>query len=257
MLATVAAARAYLGLTSTAQDALLASLIARASGAIEAYCGRRFGAVAAYARRTVDGTGSATLILPGGQPVIGVTYLAIDGVEVRAAASSADEGYIADDMGVFLTAARFPFRRRCVVCSWTAGETASQAGIVPATPHTITPTTDGWAAADLGVAYATHNGGAALALVAAAPGEGQYAFAEGVYTFAAADAGRAVVMTYAPVPAAIEAIALEMAGGALKRRERLGVTSKSLAGESISYSQDVLSSEQMAVLGPFRSMVPA
>jgi len=257
MLARVAAAKAYLGTTGTAQDALLAALIARASNAIEVYCGRRFGAVSTYTRRALDGTGSSTVVLPGGQPIIGVSYLAIDGREVPAAQDSTDEGFIAGERDVFLTLTRFPFRRRCVVCTWTAGETASETGTVPATPFQLTPTTDGWAAEDLGVRYDTHSGGAALARVAAAPAEGQYAYSEGVYTFAEADLGRAVVMSYAPVPAAIEQVAVEMAGAAIKRRDRLGVSSKSLAGESISYDASVMSDAQAAVLGPFRSMVPA
>lgn len=66
---------------------------------------------------------------------------------------------------------------------------------IPATPYTITPTvpnTGTWVA-DLGVRNAN---GVPLIRVASAPATGQYTVAAGVYTFAAADTGTTVFISY-------------------------------------------------------------
>jgi len=67
---------------------------------------------------------------------------------------------------------------------------------IPATPFQITPTVPGggtWSA-DLGVVSAST--GRPLKRVASAPATGQYSVAVGVYTFAAADTGQTVYISY-------------------------------------------------------------
>lgn len=67
---------------------------------------------------------------------------------------------------------------------------------VPAsTPFTVTVTNSAHWTRDLGVFYATT--GQPLQAVASGPTVGQYTVASGVYTFAAADEGAAVLMSYA------------------------------------------------------------
>ncbi|GHH09366.1 hypothetical protein GCM10008023_05960 [Sphingomonas glacialis] len=66
---------------------------------------------------------------------------------------------------------------------------------IPATPYSITPTIAGagtWVA-DLGVKNAF---GVAMVCVASAPATGQYMVSAGVYTFAAADTGQTVFISY-------------------------------------------------------------
>jgi len=68
--------------------------------------------------------------------------------------------------------------------------------LIPATPFTITPTvpnTGTWSE-DLGV---MSDSAVAMTRVASAPATGQYSVAAGVYTFAAADTGRKVFISYA------------------------------------------------------------
>ncbi len=62
-------------------------------------------------------------------------------------------------------------------------------------PYTITPVppNSGVYSEDLGVQYAT---GIPFTIVASAPSKGQYSVAAGVYTFAAADEGAAILITY-------------------------------------------------------------
>lgn len=84
----------------------------------------------------------------------------------------------------------------------TAGQTAlaaAESHSVPATsPYTVTiaPPNSGTFAADEGVAYA--NGNMPLTLVASSPSQGEYSVnpETGVYTFAAADEGVAILISY-------------------------------------------------------------
>lgn len=70
------------------------------------------------------------------------------------------------------------------------------ASIPAATPYTltVTPPSSGTVVADLGVIDATT--GAAFKRVASAPSTGQYSVSGATYTFAAADAGKAILVSY-------------------------------------------------------------
>lgn len=70
----------------------------------------------------------------------------------------------------------------------------NEAHSVPAaTPYTVTTTNSADWTVDLGVQYAN---GTPLTMVASAPSVGEYSVAAGVYTFAAADVGKAVLISY-------------------------------------------------------------
>lgn len=70
----------------------------------------------------------------------------------------------------------------------------NEAGTIPAaTPFTITVANSETWASDLGVQFAD---GTQLTVVASAPATGQYSVAAGVYTFSAADTGKAVTISY-------------------------------------------------------------
>lgn len=74
-----------------------------------------------------------------------------------------------------------------------------EAGAVPTTPFQITVTNSATFFEDLGVKNATT--GLDLEKVASSPATGQYSVSAGVYTFAAADTGMAVLIAYAFTPA--------------------------------------------------------
>ena len=70
----------------------------------------------------------------------------------------------------------------------------SESGTIPVTPYQVTVTnSSGWTL-DLGVVYAAT--GLPLVRVASSPATGQYSVVSGVYTFAAADTGLAVKISY-------------------------------------------------------------
>lgn len=82
--------------------------------------------------------------------------------------------------------------------SFTSGQlrmAQSEAGTIPGTPYTVTVANSATFDADLGVVSATT--GIPMTKVASAPATGQYSVAAGVYTFAAADTTKSVLITYA------------------------------------------------------------
>ena len=74
-----------------------------------------------------------------------------------------------------------------------------EAGSIPTTPYQVTVTNSATWAEDLGVKYGAT--GVSLTKVASSPTTGQYSVAAGVYTFAAADTGLAVLISYTYNPA--------------------------------------------------------
>lgn len=71
---------------------------------------------------------------------------------------------------------------------------AEAASVPAAAPYTVTPANGASFVDDAGVIYATT--GLPLTKVAGAPTVGQYGLSAGVYTFAAADAGKALLVSY-------------------------------------------------------------
>lgn len=73
-------------------------------------------------------------------------------------------------------------------------QAVNEAGTIPGTPYQVTVANSAAWVTDLGVFYAST--GVQFTRVASAPAAGQYSVAAGVYTFAAADTGLAVVINY-------------------------------------------------------------
>ena len=252
-LTTLSAVKAYLAITTTGQDVLIPALIARESKQVENWTGRRFPAVTNTARR-LNGTGTTMLTLPDA-PILDVSFLSIDGVEVPRSNDGLAYGYTIDETTIYLIGARFPYRRQCVVCSWSAGYQESETDFIPSgNVPTLAPTTGGRAVTNLTVTSTAT--GVALTEVGNAPVSGQYAFAAGTYTFAAADTGVQVTMAYQYVPGPVEQAVIELVGLDLKQRDNLGITSKVLANETVSYTDKGMTASVKEMLQPYRRMAP-
>lgn len=253
-LVTLDAVKAYLAITTANQDVLLGHLIARESRLIEQYTSRRFPSVTNTARR-LNGTGSGMLMLPD-SPILSIELLQIDGVSVAASPDGLASGYTFDDSVVYLTQGqKFPSGRQNVVCSWTAGWRESESGFIPSgnVAHTLTPSTGGAAADPVGVVFTS---GAALAEVGSNAAAGQFSFANGVFTFNAADGGSEVTMTYDYVPGPVAQACIEMVGLDLKQRDNLGINSKMLGGETVTYTDKGMTPSVRAMLDPYRRLAP-
>lgn len=258
-LTTLASVKAYLAITTAGSDALISQLIARESALIERYTDRYYPS-ALNIRKRLNGTGTDRLMFPA-TPVIEVTYLEVNGAAVPAS-DGTQYGYMLlyageNAVGVSMVGGKFPSGQGNVVATWRAGYRTEETSEIPAQsgndPVTITPSSMGRAVYDVGVVDAD---GAAYALVANGPVAGQYSFSGGVYTFNAANSGAEVTMTYDYVPGPVEQACIEMVGLDMKQRDNLGVTSKSLAGETVTYTTKGITPSVAEMLAEFKRRAP-
>lgn len=253
-LTSLANVKQYLSLTSTGADALIRRMINAESLSIERYTGRRFGYFVNAGQRR-NGTGTAQLVLPD-QPVRIVSAVTIGAVELPVSTDGVKPGYAINSLatGIALTGDKFPQGFQNVFVSYEAGYKATETALIPAgnTP-TLQPTDNGFALVDMGV---TANGVALANVTPAAPLADQYTFAEGVYTFNAANSGQTAAMTFSFAPSDVEQACIEMVALNLRQKDSIGVSSKTLAGESITYEKASMSTSVKAMLQPYRSTVP-
>lgn len=117
-LTTVANAKAWMGVKTADDDALIARLISAVSGYIETWTNRRF-AQAAYVEGR-DGNGG-TLLAFADYPVSAVASVTVDGQAIPSAAAVGDVGYRFDETRLWLTGYAFTRGRANVRLAYTAG----------------------------------------------------------------------------------------------------------------------------------------
>jgi hypothetical protein len=271
-------------------DLLLARLITDVSGAIYAYLSRP-----SLLPRTVteryDGSGKRRLHVRL-FPVLSISSLLVDDVAIPAAPSPSaggawpQSGYLLepwdgappgrlqaiDVYGSWVLGQplrSFAGGRQNVVITYTAGyQVTGEAAVVPnASAFTITPQAP-WGpwASDQGVTYAS---GAALLKVSGTPSQGQYAVTLAqqpdaspstwsiVYTFAEADAGASVLLSYGFIPAAINNACIEWVAERYRYRTRIGQSSQTVSGQMTSaYSLKGVPDFIKASLDLYRNVVP-
>lgn len=257
-LCTLAQAKLWLGLTTNQSDALLALLISSASRAIIGYCNRSF--APAQRSEVRDGTGTQTLMLRN-WPVLAIASLTVGNCLVPASNPAPfANGYTYDPAdpeppGTMQRIAYLPgFQRgrNNVTIVYTAGyEVQGEAASIPgSTAYEVTPLAP-WGPwqSDQGVTYAN---GTPLVPVPSSPSAGQYSVAAGVYTFAAADAGKAVLISYGYTPAEVNEAAIQTVGEWMRYKDRIGIQSKTLASqETIVYSKADLSAQVKMMLNNY------
>lgn len=218
---------------------------------------------------TLDGTGQPRLMLRN-WPVTAISSLVVDRAAVPAAPSPTligtpsgpDCGYLlspwdgnppGSPQWLDLTGYRPCRGRQNIAVQYTAGyQITAEARTVPAsTPFQLAAGAPlGAWASDVGVTYAT---GVALTKVASGPAVGQYSVAAGEYTFAAADEGAAVLISYGFIPADLANAAAQWLAEWLAYQSRIGVRSKTLGGqESISYIVGPIPPMVQQMIGPYR-----
>lgn len=230
--------------TGGAYVSITAPLVQRLISSVSAYAQNYMGRVIANTRYTLtfNGQDMPTMMLPQ-WPVTAINALQINGsvIDARPALafpSTTSNGYgytyQAESAQLALTGYLFTRGYNNVAVDFDAGfMIADEAQTIPASaPYTLT-TIARWSAGDKGV---TFDDGTALVKVTSAPAQGQYSVDGSVYTFAAADAGLGVLISYAMVPFDIEQAVLDTVGDWFMYQSRIGVTSKSIEGQSISYT---------------------
>lgn len=224
-LASLDDCKAWLGVTSTADDAVLTALIGDVSRAVLADLGRAAVLPTTFVD-TLDGTGASTVVLRQ-WPVTRVLSCLVEGRPLAVAASPGQPG-IALEGGdtappgaaqrLLLRGGVFPLGAQTVSVTYRAGyEILGEGAVVPKTaPYTVVAQAPyGAWQVDTGVAGA------------AAP----YSVAAGVYTFGAADAGAQVALSYGYVPADLARATLEWVADRYAARSRIGQSAKTLGGQ--------------------------
>ena len=264
-LTTLAAVKAWLGLPAAASpnDATLAALVTAASRAIYAWLSRPALLPRAYSE-TLDGESRRVMLRHW--PVVSIASVGIDGQALAPLGASQGRpgcGYLLQNtegappgrqqaLDIFGWAV--PRGRQNVAISYMAGYAVmGEAQSVPAaSPWQVSVAAPyGPWGSDLGVVYASS--GAALQPVAASPAAGQYSVAAGLYTFASADAGAAVAISYGYVPQDVVQAATELAAERFRAADRIGLRSKAVGGqETVSFDTSAMSAAVLALLQPYR-----
>lgn len=264
-LTTLAALKSWLGLPAAAgpSDATLSTLVTAASRSVMAWLGRPALIPQTYTE-TIDLETQRVYLRFW--PVLSIGWVTWRGISIPAAAAAnldATFGYALQPgeaappgrpQAIDLAGGYYRPGRQSLVVSYSAGYAVmGEAQTVPAaSPYQIAALqTYGPFASDLGVTYAAS--GVALAPVSAAPAAGQYAVSGGVYTFAAADAGKAVALSYGYIPQDIVQATLELAATRFRAAEHIGLNSKSIGGqETIAFDTGAIPAPVLSMLQPYR-----
>lgn len=258
-LTTLAAVKQWLNITTDTSDQLLIQSIDAASQFILDYLGWDSFQRTAYVQN-FRGYGKSDVLLKF-WPILSVESVFTHGVAVQPAVVTngmPGSGYTVSDRRAgqqFIALYGYSFGNGSPgQVSYEAGFETTQEMVIPADPFKLTPTNKGTWSNDLGVII----DGVAGVLVTGTPTTGQYAVDEwGTYLFAAADVGKTVIIDYSYTPAAVSFAAMEIVGLWFKRRDRIGIQSKTLGGqETITYTNEDMNSGARAMLQPFRNVAP-
>jgi hypothetical protein len=255
---------------TTTNDALLASLITRASRLVYAYLQRP-----SFALHSVDevqsGNGGQSLML-GEWPVVSVEDLAIDDYAIPQLtyAGGMHPGWTVErwngmppgrQQELALQGYNFARGRQNVEIAYTCGyavqneaQTIAASGAQYAV--TVAQTFGPWIQDD-GVIYAN---GTALSRASGTPARGQYVLDPanaGRYLFAAADNGADILLSYSYTPADVAQAAIEWIAERYAYMGRVGEQTKSAGGQmSVSYVVKGLPDFVAQALAPYRRVVP-
>lgn len=259
-LTTLAAVKQYLNITTDTSDPLLIQSIDAASQFILDWLGWDSFQRTSYVQN-FRGYGKSDVLLKF-WPILSVSSVFTHGIAVQPSVVTnglPGSGYVISDrrngqQAIQLYGYHFGNGSPGQV-SYEAGFETTQTMVIPdGTPWQLTPTNKGTWSSDLGVLI----DGVEAVLVSADPATGQYAVDEwGTYTFAEDDAGKTVVIAYSYTPAAVSFAAMEIVGLWFKRRDRIGIQSKTLGGqETITYTQEDMSGTSASMLRPFKNVAP-
>lgn len=265
-LTTLAAVKEWLDIDSDSSDSQLVRLIDAASQFVLGYLNRDSFQVQEYTQN-FRGNGKSTMLLRN-WPVLSVTSVGVGGTSIPASTEPVKgvpgSGYMVSDprsapQSLDLFGYAFYYGAPSQVI-YSAGFRTSQETVIPAvasgaTYATITPQTGGAWSANLGV---TIDGADAILNDEGTPAAGEYSVDEwGTYSFNSADVGKTAVMSYDYTPWGVSFAVTELIGEWYKRKDRIGVLSKTLGGqETITYSQRDMNDSIRGQLQLYMNVVP-
>jgi hypothetical protein len=259
-LTTLAQVKDYLGIETDESDTFLGRLIDSASQFVLTWIGRDSFGLRTYTQN-FRGTGKPSVMLFN-WPVQSITSVGIAGSAIVPSPignlGNPSSGYVLSDVRfgqqqVNLYGYNF-WQGAPSQVVYAAGYQTSITVDIPGTPFQVTPTDAGQWIADIKVTI----GGVAATLVASGPTTGQYSVDDGgTYLFAAADTGKVAVITYDYVPFDVSFAVTELIGEWYKRKDRIGVLSKTLGGqETVTFSQKDMGESIRCTLQPYANVVP-
>ena len=254
--------RDWVGVTSNNDDLILTRLIDGASRGILSYLGRP--TMFQYIFSDIyDGADNKAIMLRN-YPVQSVALVMVDGLVISPSVNNS-VGYVleawdgmppARPQTIWLKGYKFNKGYSNVNIVYNAGFVVNnELQIVPASGNYSVAVNApyGSFAVDQGVVYA---GGNSLNYVVSAPSVGQYTINNGVYVFAASDAGASVQISYSYTPSDIEQACMEMVAERYRYRSHIGEFSKNINGhEKIIFSQQDMSDYVKGLLQPYRRVV--
>ena len=265
-LTTLAAVKDWLDISNNDSDTALVRLIDAASQFVLGWLNRDSFNAKEYSQHC-RGNGKSTMLLRN-WPVLSVSSVGIGGTAVSASSAPVNglpgTGYTISDLrgapqSIDLWGYSFYYNVPCQI-TYTAGFRTSQTSLIPplvdgATYSTITPLDSGVWSSDLGV---TIDGVDAVLSTTDQPAAGEYSVDEwGTYSFNAADIGKTAVISYNYTPWAINQAVTELIGEWYKRKDRIGILSKTLGGqETITFSQKDMNDSIKGALQLYQNVVP-
>lgn len=260
-LASLAAVKSWLSLTTGTADEEIQRLIDAASQAVLNYISRDSFRVSSYTEN-FRGNGRQTRMFYT-WPVISVTSLYLGGSLIPAADDvngNPRGGWLLNDDWATPHASMdlygYIFERGVSgKVSYLSGFQATESFDITSGDQSIVPTSGGfW----LGTTSVKIDGVEAT-LVSSDPSAGQYCVNdEGQHTFAPADAGKTAIITYDLCPWDISQAVVEFVAERYKRKGRIGVVSKNLGGqESVTFSKNSLTEDVRQLLQPYVRVIPS
>jgi len=270
-LTTLAAVKEWLGLSTDDADMELARLIEAGSAYAYSYINRS--SFAAHdVIENVRGNGKDTMLLRD-WPVLSITSLGVEGKPIDPATIAplgfASNGYRVTDantgspQSVDLYGSTFWYRSQVQV-SYRAGYEATEDYVIEKTANEADPPVDivvpihpGTAGCWL-VSFEVKVDDVEATLVTADPQAGQYTLDKwGNHTFSMADVGKTATIRFGYAPWDISQAVTELVAESFRYKDRIGVKSKSLAGqETVSYFDSVMTPTVSMVLGLYKNVVP-
>lgn len=265
-LTTLAAVKEWLGITTDGSDAALTRIIDAASQFVLGWLNRDSFQATSYTQN-FRGNGKGSTLLRN-WPVISVSSVGVAGVAVPEATAPVNglpgSGWMLSDprnapQSLELFGYSYTYQWPCQVV-YVAGFRTTQTSVVPSvdtgsTYAVIEPTNDGCWSADLGV---TLDSITATLNAAGTPAAGEYSVDEwGTYSFNSADAGKVAVISYDYTPWAVSFAVTELIGEWYRRKDRIGVLSKTLGGqETVTFSQKDMNDSIRGSLQLYNNVVP-
>lgn len=263
--------KAWLGRTDTNSDAVLSSLITRASRQLYSYLQRGL-ILPRGVTETRDGTGGDAIVLRQ-WPVISIAALQIGGQTIAQAPSGCGAGWTLEAWDGTppggpqrLTVTGYSFglafpganNTQNIEIAYRAGYQVSvEPNLVANSSAIVLAPYGGWAS-DAGVVYAQT--GVAFVAVTGAPGPGQYQLTPGQpgsYTFNAGDDGAAILISYGFIPSDLAQACIELVSEMYKYSQRIGETTHSLGGnETVGFDNTRFTPLVAALLQPYRNLLP-